>query len=182
MNTIVTQFEPMVRAMATRYWQPIIGAEMEDLEQVARIGIVIACQTFDRKKGAFPTHASWCIKHELARYIESLENPVRLPGYLMQKMSRYRRVRTRMTQTLERDPTLAELAAALELPQKAISALAIYNAGARCIDEQHSSYSDPSHRARRWVQHGQRNHQLISPGGTPEDHVLAREARRKDTR
>lgn len=118
-------YEPLVKAMAQRYRQTTPGAEIEELEQVARLAVVEACSTFDakrwrrRKDGLgrlFTQHAVWSVRHALSKYLTSLPNPVRLPSVVMDRLPKMRREAVRLAHELGREPTIEELAKATGMP------------------------------------------------------------------
>jgi DNA-directed RNA polymerase specialized sigma subunit len=122
-------FEPLIRSLIPKYMQPVSGSESEDLEQVARLGLLEACKTFTRSKGAFPTHATWCIRHALSLYVAGLGNPVRLPTKQSLRISKLRRTALALAQQLERQPTVEELSQAINLPKEAVLTMLGYIRG-----------------------------------------------------
>lgn len=122
-------FEPLVKAQAKAYRQGVFGADLDDLEQTARVGLLIACDTFDPKRGAFPSHAMWCIRDALSKYVETLGNPVKMPAWMMRRLPKMRRMTATLAQRLLREPTKSELAAALKMPEHAIDSLLAYEEG-----------------------------------------------------
>ena len=125
-------FEPLVAAHSVRYARDTI--ELEDLEQVARLGVLKACKGYDPKKVPFPVRVLWCVKQELDSYVGSLENPVRLPLALSFRLPKLRRVREQLAKKLERAPTIDELSRATKLSQAAILAMTTYDQGPVCLD------------------------------------------------
>lgn len=110
--------EPLVRSQAMHYRQSIIGAELDDLLQVGRLGALEACRTFDGREARnvvalFARHAVWCIRDALAKCIERLEHPVRLPAGLVRQLPKLRRTTVRLGHELGREPTVEELTAAM---------------------------------------------------------------------
>lgn len=124
-SELCAMFEPLVKSMAMRYRQPLPDAGREELEQVARLALVEACDTFDhrrwkrRKDGLerlFARHAMWSVRHTLAEYVRGLPNPVRLPGVIMDTLPKLRREAVKLAQQLGREPTLEELTRAVGMP------------------------------------------------------------------
>lgn len=123
-------FEPLVQSLAARYEaQAFVGADREDLEQEARRGLLEACQTFDRNKGAFASHAMWRIRSALSGYVQRLENPVRLPTALVHELPKLRRTIVALSHRLKRDATMDEVSVAMALPMTAITAMLAYEDG-----------------------------------------------------
>lgn len=122
-------FEPLVKSQAKVYRQSVIGAEREDLEQTARVGLLVACQTFNPRKGAFASHAMWCVRDALSKHIEGLGNPVRLPAWMIRRLPKLRRTIMILAHELLRPPLQAEIAARMKIPIHAVETLLAYEAG-----------------------------------------------------
>lgn len=128
-------FEPLVKAQARSCQQSVCGGELEDLEQVARMGLLDAINTFKPTRGAFPSHAMWTIRNALSKYVESLGNPVALPAWMIRRVSKLKRVATQLAQELQRPPTRTELAARMQMPVTAIETMQAYISGPVELDE-----------------------------------------------
>jgi DNA-directed RNA polymerase specialized sigma subunit len=131
---LCTAFEPLIRSLVPKYEQPVSGSEPEDLEQVARLGLLEACKTFTRSKGAFPTHATWCIRHALSLYVASLGNPVRMPTTHSLRLSKLRRAAVKFAQEFGHEATAEELSEAMKLPIEVILTMLAYDVGPRPLD------------------------------------------------
>lgn len=64
------------------------GVEAEDLDQVARLGLVKAADGFDSSRGAFAPFAAATIRGELKRYFRDLAWDVRIPRRLQELQAR----------------------------------------------------------------------------------------------
>jgi RNA polymerase primary sigma factor len=124
-------FEPLVRAQARSHSHTRV--ELEDVLQVARVGLLEACNGFvdESKKrkwndGAFPTYATWCIRNALSKHDETNVRLVKLPAWMHRRMPKLRRLRSRLAQELMREPTADDLAAAMKLPLTAITDMLVY--------------------------------------------------------
>jgi RNA polymerase sigma factor (sigma-70 family) len=126
---ICEMFEPLVKSQARAYRQHVLGADPDDLEQEARIGLLQACETFRPKLGAFPTHAVWAIRNALSKYVEGLGNPVKVPAWMVRRLPKLRRMHITLAHELLREPSRAELAEAMKMPERAIEAMQAYDAG-----------------------------------------------------
>jgi DNA-directed RNA polymerase specialized sigma subunit len=125
MAEICQRYEPLAKRMAYKHIQR--PDQYDDLEQVARMGLVVACKTFDIKRwksrnkdGAlrlFACHAVWCVRDEIAAYIAADPNPIRLPTDVVRRVAKLRRIVMRLSQELGRDPTFEEIAAAGVIPK-----------------------------------------------------------------
>lgn len=127
---ICVLFDPLVKALARTYRQNVVGGDEEELEQVARVGLLEACKSFRPKRGAFPSHAMWSIRNALSKHVETLGNPVVLPAWMIRRLSKMKRAILTLTQELQREPTTEEIAARMKMPLRAINAMFAYDEGA----------------------------------------------------
>lgn len=90
------------------------GVEAEDLDQVAYLGLVKAARSYKPDSGTpFLAYAVPTIRGEVKRYFRDCSWTVRIPRRLQELQGSIAAVRPRLVQELHRDPTLAELADAL---------------------------------------------------------------------
>jgi RNA polymerase sigma-B factor len=106
--TAVTRYLPLARKLAGRY--ACSGEPMDDLEQVAAIGLLKAVDRFDPERGTtFSTFAVPTILGELRRHFRDRTWGLRVPRQLQELTVRIEHVRDELTTSLGRQPTLAEL-------------------------------------------------------------------------
>jgi RNA polymerase sigma-B factor len=107
-DALVQRFMPLARKLAQRYR----GVEdIEDLEQVAAIGLVKAIDRFDPERGvAFSSFAFPTIRGELMRHLRDHGWALRVPRDAQALAVRLDRVSTELVPELGRSPTVAELA------------------------------------------------------------------------
>lgn len=67
---LIRRYEPLVRA-ASRRWNPPVGCEREDLEQVARFGLSHAVRTWQPDRGAFRAYATTCVRNSVLNEIRA---------------------------------------------------------------------------------------------------------------
>jgi RNA polymerase sigma-B factor len=104
----VARFLPLARQLARRYSR---GDELEDLEQVAALGLIKAIERFDPKRGlAFSSFAFPTIAGEIKRYLRDHGWSVRVPRDLQETSLRIDRATADLTSELGRAPTASELA------------------------------------------------------------------------
>ncbi len=109
---IVRRFLPFARSLALRYRG---GTEqVEDLVQVANLGLVQAIERFDPDRGAgFKSFAAPTILGELKRHFRDRVWNLRLPRGLQERILKLDGAATELTAELERPPTVRELASEL---------------------------------------------------------------------
>lgn len=111
-DDLVEEFLPLAQSMARRYAHS--GEPLEDLVQVASLALVKAIDRFDPARGvAFSSFAVPTILGELKRHFRDRSWTVRPPRDLQELSLRVDRAATRLSQQLDRAPTVAELAEAL---------------------------------------------------------------------
>jgi RNA polymerase sigma-B factor len=113
----VRRYLPLARSCARRY--RYTGEPVEDLEQVACIGLLKAIDRFDPDRGAaFSSFAVPTILGELRRYFRDRTWAVRVPRQLQELSLRVERARDELTVMIGRQPTAAELARHLDVGEE----------------------------------------------------------------
>jgi len=105
---------PLARSLATRYRGS--SEEIEDLIQVANLGLVKALDGFDPERGrSFIAYAAPTILGELRRHFRDRVWEVHLPRGLQERAMAVARAAGELGEELGRTPTVSQIAQRLEL-------------------------------------------------------------------
>lgn len=112
----------LVINIAKRYYH--LGVPLLDLIEEGNLGLMKAVTRYNPKKGfRFSTYGAWWIRQYITRAIANQGKTVRIPVYMTEMLSKFKRVTEQLSQTLGRRPTSGELAKHMRLPLERIERL-----------------------------------------------------------
>jgi RNA polymerase primary sigma factor len=115
---LVTANSRLVISVAKKYMSR--GVPFLDLIQEGNIGLIRATKKFDYRRGhKFSTYATWWIRQAVTRAIADQGRTIRVPVHMGDQINKLLRTQHQLTQKLSRDPSVEELAIALDvIPKK----------------------------------------------------------------
>jgi len=116
---LITANSRLVISVAKKYMGR--GVPFLDLIQEGNIGLIRATKKFDYRRGhKFSTYATWWIRQAVTRAIADQGRTIRVPVHMGDQINKLLRVQHQLTQRLGREPSVEELAIALDVPPKKV--------------------------------------------------------------
>lgn len=173
-DALVHKYLPLARGLAARYRHTHVP--LEDLVQVASMGLVMAAERFDETRGSsFASYAIPTILGELRRHLRDHGWAARVPRRLQEDVIRVRSARTELAGRLGRSPTPKELADESGMTPEAV--LAAIEAGgayeAESFDHAPSSEDDPGRSLHAVIGADEHGFALVEYGVSVRDTVAA---------
>src|SRR4051794_14665454 len=108
------------------------GLGLQDLIEEGNLGLLRAVEGFDPdRETRFSTYASYWIKQSIKRALVNTGKTIRIPAYMVELLSKWKRATAKLQEELGRPPTQEEVAKVLELPKKKLNiikkAIRVYN-------------------------------------------------------
>jgi RNA polymerase primary sigma factor len=116
---LITANSRLVISVAKKYMGR--GVPFLDLIQEGNIGLIRATKKFDYRRGhKFSTYATWWIRQAVTRAIADQGRTIRVPVHMGDQINKLLRIQHQLTQRLGREPSVDELAVALDVPPKKV--------------------------------------------------------------
>jgi RNA polymerase primary sigma factor len=119
------------------------GLPLQDLIEEGNLGLLRAVEGFDPDMNTrFSTYASYWIKQSIKRALINSAKTIRVPAYMVELLSKWRRANAKLHDELGRTPTAEEIARELELPAKKLKiikkAIQLYNTTPQTDDSENN--------------------------------------------
>jgi RNA polymerase sigma-B factor len=130
-DAVVERMRPLVQHVARRF----SGREpLEDLESEGYVGLIRAVDRFSPARGArFSTFAMHLVAGQIRHYLRDRGHLIRQPAWLQELNTKVQRAAGELEQKLQREPTVAELAAATNVSEEGIEELLSARHAARIV-------------------------------------------------
>lgn len=123
----------LVVPTAKRFLRP--GIELMELIEEGNLGLLQAIEKFEPKKGfRFSTYAIYWIEQYIRKFIEEQSGSIKIPSHAWGNLKKWFRAWNELKEANGRDPSLTEMAQALNLTARQVSSIIDTLSAAKGID------------------------------------------------
>ncbi len=132
-RTMIRSNLRLVINIAKRYSR--FGVPLLDLIEEGNLGLMKAVSKFDPRRGyRFSTYAAWWIKQHITRALADQGKSVRIPVYMVEALTRFRKTQERLTHRFKRKPVAHEIAKVMKIPTSKVREMMEMNQGVTSLD------------------------------------------------
>lgn len=100
------------------------GLSFLDLIEEGNIGLLKAVEAFKPEEGCkFSTYATWWIRQSITRALSNSAKTIRIPNYMIERISKLKNVSAELTLRLERKPDINEIAKEMDITADKIATI-----------------------------------------------------------
>ena len=134
LNKLINANLKFVVSVANKY--RVTGIPLEDLINEGNIGLIKAAYRFDETRGfKFISYAGWWIRQSILQFISDKGRVVHLPANVANAVTKMKRRSEELEHSLERMPTMEELAEVMEITKQEAEKLVKFNTRSLSTDQ-----------------------------------------------